>query len=257
MLVEKLFYKTGKLFVRLYAFVAFKIDLVQEGEIPAGPKIFVANHPSTTDPFLTTILTKDKICILVKGILFEIPLFGRYLAHAGHIRVIKDEPHLAYQQAKTKLLAGQSLFLFIEGDISPGKDSYLKPKTGAVRLALETGAPIIPLGFGIHHSHLKRTCSTIGNCPEPGYWYFKGPYAVTIGPSKYIKGSSSDRPYVTKESQKLLNRVAALVIHSQQRLASQSSHLGFFHNLDHLIRVRPLALRILNQLLLFLPFLHR
>ncbi|MCL5090917.1 MAG: 1-acyl-sn-glycerol-3-phosphate acyltransferase [Patescibacteria group bacterium] len=214
---ETILYKLGKTFIKVYAVFAFKVKVKIEGKLPAGPKIYVANHPSTTDPFLSVILIKEQVRILVKGIIFQIPFFGFYLKHSGHIPVIPKQGAFALEKAKETLLRGQSLVIFIEGKISPDKGQFSKPKTGAVRLALQTGFPLIPLGLGLEQDKIKALKSKIKEIDEIGKWYFKGKYTITFGKPIYVKGDCEDR----KNTVRLTNLVMKKVIHAAQESQKQ------------------------------------
>lgn len=52
-----------------------------------------------------------------------------------------------FQQARRRLLAGQSVGIFPEGTVNDAAESLLRGRNGAARLSLETGAPIIPAGI--------------------------------------------------------------------------------------------------------------
>ncbi len=237
MLKEKLLYKLGKILVKGYCFLAFKIDVKRQEELPFGPKIYVANHPSTTDPFLTLFLISEQVCILILGRIFSIPLFGLLLKHSGHIPVHENKGTLAYQQAKEILLKGRSVVLFIEGTTSPSDGGYHRPKTGAVRLALETGLPIVPIGFGLIYQNIRHLKSA--------HWYFTGPYSVTFGKQMFIK-TRSGCANIYSISQQIMNEVVGLAEESKKRLAYNvlPTHHYYFN-------------RIITQIILIVNFFHR
>lgn len=236
MLKEKLLYKLGKLLVRGYCFLAFKLDIERKEELPWGPKIYVANHPSTTDPFLTLFLVKEPVSILIKGNIFEIPIFGAYLKHADHVPVFEGSGAVAFQRAREILQKGKSIVLFVEGDISPSENSYHKPKTGAARLALETGLPIVPIGFSLAHKNIKHLKSA--------YWYFTGPYSITIGRPMFVK-KKVDCANVHAVSQQIMSEVVGLVKESKKRLAN--NFMPGHHYLNSFI----------TQVILIVNFFHR
>lgn len=107
------------------------------------------------------------------------------------------------------------MVIFIEGGLSPSISEYYKPKTGAVRLSLITGAPIIPIGFSLIHEKLK----TIHTENIKARWYIKGPYAITIGKALKPKGEVEDFDFVRFETQKIMAEIVKLVNESKIRLA--------------------------------------
>lgn len=52
-----------------------------------------------------------------------------------------------FQAARRRLLAGQSLGIFPEGTVNQQENQLLRGQSGAARLSLETGAPVIPMGL--------------------------------------------------------------------------------------------------------------
>jgi len=215
---EKILHQFGKLIVRIYCFFAFKIDVKKTEKLPKGPKIFVANHPSTTDPFLTIILIKDYVSILIKDILFKVPVFGLYLKHAGHIPVSLENKRLAFERSKELLINGKSVVLFIEGDVSPAEGGFLKPRTGAARLALLTGAPIIPIGFELNRQKVKHSFTKVRKMIEQTHWYKHGRYSITFGKPIYFQGNDQDHSFVQKITDLIMREVIRVSLQSKVRL---------------------------------------
>ena len=120
--------------------------------IPAkGGAIIVANHLSEADPLALGHYVYEAgrfPVFLAKDALFGIPLIGRLLALIGQIPVVRAtrEASAAYEGARAALACGECLVFYPEGTCT--RDPRLWPmraKTGAARLALETGAPVIPV----------------------------------------------------------------------------------------------------------------
>src|SRR5215510_3402043 len=106
-------------FVRLYARSMLKLDIAWRAPLPAGPKLFVANHPSATDPFLIHLLTSKPLSVMISGNAFDVPLFGEFLHHCGQISVEAGAGRDALEQAELRLRAGHSVGIFPEGLVSP------------------------------------------------------------------------------------------------------------------------------------------
>jgi 1-acyl-sn-glycerol-3-phosphate acyltransferase len=212
-----LYYLGGKL-VRVYSKIMLRMSVVSHFPIPKGPKIIVANHPTTSDPFILTSVSNGQGAVLIKGILFDIPVFGRYLHWAGHIPVRVDEGKIAFEKALELLKDGVTIIVFVEGNLSEFIHKMRKPRTGAIRLALASGASIIPMGISVKKRNLKNLRSVIRGVEEWDRWYFKGPYALTIGRSISITGSAEDRPRVKKLSIWLANKIGILQKESTKRI---------------------------------------
>jgi 1-acyl-sn-glycerol-3-phosphate acyltransferase len=75
---------------------------------------------------------------------FRHPLIGPLMRGAGHVPVDRGSGSQAYAEAVKTLQAGEVLGIFPEGRVSLSYE-LLEFKTGAVRLAIESGAPVIPV----------------------------------------------------------------------------------------------------------------
>ena len=84
-MLKSLLYRWGQRLINLYALLMFRMDFQCHIPLPDGPKIIVANHPSTTDPFLVMMLLREQVSILIHEPLFHIPFFGAYLRRIGHV----------------------------------------------------------------------------------------------------------------------------------------------------------------------------
>lgn len=113
------FYTVGRGLVRLYSRFMLNLDVRWDGQMPVGPKIFVANHPSAIDPFILHLLSREPMSVMIVSTAFTFPLFGEYIRRAGQIQVLPGDGARAMEQAKEFLKAGYSVGIFPEGDFSP------------------------------------------------------------------------------------------------------------------------------------------
>ncbi len=152
-------YKLGRKLICLYAQFLLKMDVFWQAHLPAGPKLIVANHPSTTDPFYLLTLFPQPLSILIIEHAFKAPLFGGILRLSGHIPVLSADRHSAFDAAHRQLCDGQSVAIFPEGDLSPRQGGSLPAHSGAARLALMTGAPVIPIGIYFQRERARALIS--------------------------------------------------------------------------------------------------
>ncbi len=128
-------------FMRLY----FGLRITGAERIPAeGPVIIAPNHKSFWDSFFVGAATRRHVRFMGKTELFERGA-GRLLVRLGAFPVRRgkaDED--ALQTARTVLRQGGMLALFPEGTRVRDPDTLGRPRSGAGRLALETGASIVP-----------------------------------------------------------------------------------------------------------------
>ncbi len=216
--IKKFLYYAGGRIVSAYTKIMLKMDIERKFNIPGGTKIIVANHPTTTDPFILTSISKGQAAVLIKDILFDVPIFGTYLHLAGHIPVGKESGKIAFMNALEKLKKGITVIVFIEGTTSDFINKMNKPKTGAVRLALLSGKPIVPMGIGVKQKNVRNIKSFIKGVQEWGRWYFKGPYAISIGRPIKLTGDVEDRKKIKSLSSWLSEKVSTLAKESNRRL---------------------------------------
>jgi len=130
-----------------------------DGEkIPAtGGCILVLNHVSHIDPLTAAHIVYDhgrKPRYLAKSGLFKNKALGYFLRGAGQIPVerLSKNAKGAFDAAVAAVESGECVVVYPEGTLT--RDPGLWPmqgKTGAARIALETGCPVVPIGqWGAH-----------------------------------------------------------------------------------------------------------
>nr|WP_233158298.1 lysophospholipid acyltransferase family protein [Actinokineospora bangkokensis] len=129
------------------------------GELPAtGPVVLASNHLSNADPVSVTAFTLTRGRIpryLAKSELWRVPVVGRVLAGGKHIPVTRGSAQAAdaYQHAVAAVRAGECVLFFPEAGFSDREDHWPsdRVKNGVARVALETGAPVVPVvNWGTH-----------------------------------------------------------------------------------------------------------
>ncbi|HQP07733.1 MAG TPA: lysophospholipid acyltransferase family protein [Anaerolineaceae bacterium] len=193
-----------------YTLVRFNLRISRPASMPQGAKIFVANHPSVSDPFLLSFAIRQHAHILIAEEVFNIRPFGTLLRSMGFIPVIPHQGRLAFDQAVEYLQQGRNVMIFPEGHISPLEGGFLAFHSGAARLALATGAPIIPAGIHIQRTRIKTLTMKSGSEEIPAHWYFNGPYAITFGEPMYFDGDLENRSRVEDVTRTLQVEIQAL-----------------------------------------------
>ena len=211
-------FEVGRSMAALYSSLFFDLDLHYRSVLPAGPKILVANHPSTIDPVLLTLVVPEQTSILITERLFKVPLFGRSLRLTGHIEVLLENGRPAMEESIRFLKQGRTLGVFPEGDISPAEGGCARPHTGAARLALLSGAPVIPVGIALEPHRLWRRVTTVRGMTDTAAWYLSGSYFITIGSPVTFQGNVEDRECVHSVTDQIMQLIDVVTAESSRRL---------------------------------------
>jgi 1-acyl-sn-glycerol-3-phosphate acyltransferase len=123
----------------------FRMRISGAEHIPReGAAIIAPNHKSFWDSFFIGVCTRRHLRFMGKTELFEGPK-GRLLVRLGAFPVRRGQSDEdALETARTILRQGGLLALFPEGTRVRDPDELGNPKRGAGRLALESGAPLVP-----------------------------------------------------------------------------------------------------------------
>jgi glycerol-3-phosphate dehydrogenase (NAD(P)+) len=125
----------------------FRLSRIGREHIPrSGPAIIASNHRSFLDPFVIAVMARRPIYFVAKKELFAFhPIVSWLLSSLGAFpidRGASDRESMA--TARAILDRGDIVLMFPEGTRTrPG--ALGRPKRGIGRLALETGAPVVPI----------------------------------------------------------------------------------------------------------------
>jgi 1-acyl-sn-glycerol-3-phosphate acyltransferase len=148
-------YELTRLLTSLYAYTFFRARPISTEKVPgSGAVILAPNHFSFMDHFLMGCYIRRKVRFMAKSQLFAGPMQFIY-THGGVFPVrrgARDEE--MFVTAKAILARGGAITMYCEGGRSRDGKLAEHAKAGIGRLALETGAPIVPIA--IHGSSRIR-----------------------------------------------------------------------------------------------------
>src|SRR3954469_16169777 len=132
----------------------FRISRIGREHVPARAVTLRPNHRSFLDPFVVGICLNRPVYFVAKRELFDNRLRGWFLNCLGAFPIRRGESdEESVETAKQILARGDALVIFPEGTrIREG--SLGQAKRGVGRLALESGAPVVPVA--VHGTERAR-----------------------------------------------------------------------------------------------------
>jgi 1-acyl-sn-glycerol-3-phosphate acyltransferase len=110
--------------------------------------VLLVKHQSTLETFLMPTLMPHPLAYVFKKELIYVPFFGWAMARLDMIHIDRNQKARAFNKvvAQGKLLLAQGIWIimFPEGTRIPRGEQGTY-KTGGTRLAIDTGAPVIPI----------------------------------------------------------------------------------------------------------------
>ena len=175
------------------------MEHLPQGE--TSPAILLVKHQSTFETFLMPTLMPHPLAYVFKKELLQIPFFGWAMGRLDMIHIDRSQRAAAFNkvvdQGRRLLAQGIWVIMFPEGTRIPRgqKGQY---KTGGTRLAVATGAPVIPIAV------------TSGRC-WPRKAFIKRPGIVDVSIGRPI-------PSEGREADELMREVEAWIESEMRRL---------------------------------------
>lgn len=149
-------YEVVRILMSLMAWIFFRVRNANPERVPAtGPVILAPNHFSFLDHFFLGVALRRKVHFMAKSQLFKPPMSWIY-THGGVFPVRRgfaDEE--AFVTAVTVLDRGDTMAMYAEGGRSRTGEPAKKAKRGIGRLALLSGATIVPVAI-VGSSHVRN-----------------------------------------------------------------------------------------------------
>jgi 1-acyl-sn-glycerol-3-phosphate acyltransferase len=142
-----------------------------------GGAVVAFNHDSYLDALLVAQVTRRHLRVMGKAELFTLPLLGRLLLSGGMFPVQRGRGDRAALDTAVELCrAGELVAIFPEGTLNRGPHLG-RVRSGAARIALAAGVPIVPVAIGGHHLVRRRQAFVHAGEPLPPH----GPASLLTG----------------------------------------------------------------------------
>jgi 1-acyl-sn-glycerol-3-phosphate acyltransferase len=116
-----------------------------------GAMLLAANHLSYMDIFAISLFADSARrypVFLAKSSLFDIPVVGAIITRLGQLPVYRGQTDAALVLREAEMVArsGACVIFYPEATVTRDPEKWpMVSKTGIARLALETGAPVVPV----------------------------------------------------------------------------------------------------------------
>jgi 1-acyl-sn-glycerol-3-phosphate acyltransferase len=184
--------------------MGIRYEVQGQENLPVGetsPAILLVKHQSTYETFLMPAIMPHPLAYVFKKELLYVPFFGWSIGSLDMIHIDRSQRAKAFskvvEQGQSLLDRGVWVIMFPEGTRIPRgeRGSY---KTGGTRLAIATGAPVIPIAV------------TSAKC-WPRKAFIKTPGVVDVSIGKPI-------PSVGRDADELMREVEAWIEAEMHRL---------------------------------------
>ncbi len=141
-------YEVVRVITAFHALTTFRAQGIDSGNVPAGPLILAPNHASNMDHFFTAAFIRRRIQFMAKSQLFGSGPLSWIYTHGGVFPVRRgDQDEEAFTTAFRILARGGAMVMYCEGTRSRTGKLAASAKPGVGRLALESGAPVVPVAI--------------------------------------------------------------------------------------------------------------
>jgi len=172
-----------------------------------SPAILLVKHQSTLETFLLPTLMPHPLAYVFKKELLHVPFFGWAMGRLDMIHIDRSQRARAFNrvvaQGKDLLAQGIWIIMFPEGTRIPRGQKGVY-KSGGARLAIETGAPVIPIAV-----------SSAKCWPRRAFVKHPGVVDVSIGRPIASQGRQADE---------LMREVEAWIEAEMRRLDPEAYH---------------------------------
>jgi 1-acyl-sn-glycerol-3-phosphate acyltransferase len=141
-------YTFARVILTLPTLLIYRVRAIGVENVPReGALVLAPNHFSQMDHFFVGVYLRRKIRFMAKSQMFGPPVLTYIYKHGGVFPVRRGQhDEEAIETARLLLDQGEMLLVYAEGGRSRSRQLG-QPKPGIGRIALESGAPIVPVAI--------------------------------------------------------------------------------------------------------------
>jgi 1-acyl-sn-glycerol-3-phosphate acyltransferase len=141
-------YEIVRIATVLHALITFRARAIGSENVPLGPLILAPNHASFMDHFFAGAFVRRRIQFMAKSQLFSSAVPQYIFSHGGVFPVRRGaQDDEAFISAYKILERGGAIGMYCEGGRSRNGQVATEARPGIGRLALESGAPVVPVAI--------------------------------------------------------------------------------------------------------------
>ena len=158
-----MFYRILIRIIRVIDFIFYGFKKPDNSMIPEDEGLIVCcNHPGLRDPVFIAESIDRQLTFMAKKELFKFKPFAMLISSLGAFPVDRENSDIAAIKTAIRLLKDKrALLIFPQGTRSRKEDNN-PGKQGAVRLAILTGAKVLPVGLSENNHMFKKVRINIG-----------------------------------------------------------------------------------------------
>lgn len=211
-----LFWPLAAIVVPLVSLIA-KIRIIGAEKLPKeGAFVLAPNHYSEFDPLIVAMAVwrmGRAPRFMAKESLFRVPVLGWFLHKTGMIPVARTSSAAAAKQTMAQSAAlvehGRGVIVYPEGTLTRDPDMWpMRGKSGAVRLALADGIPLIPMAQWGTQAIMGRYQKGLS------LWPLRKPVTVIVGDAvdvSDLRDRAGEPAALTEATNRLMNAITALL----------------------------------------------
>lgn len=150
------------------------------------PVVLLSKHQSAWETIAYVALMPKPLCFVFKRELLLVPFFGWTLGLLKMVHINRKEGIKAFssaaRQGRERLAEGAWIIMFPEGTRTPSGLENPRYKSGGARLAVETGAWVIPMAVNSGRVW-----------PRNSFFKYPGMITISIGPSIPSANKTADQ----------------------------------------------------------------
>jgi 1-acyl-sn-glycerol-3-phosphate acyltransferase len=168
--------------LRLYRRLFLDMRVTGREHIPCGPKIFVTNHITSTDPYWVLPVFGEPVHVII-GPGYQSTLLAKVLDYLEQINAMPQHRKTVVEEAVKYLQCGESVYTAPEGDIQP-LFQLGRFYPGVARIYRRCAVPIVPIALAAPAASLKAWPAldmVVEGRRYRGVFVLRGPYYINVG----------------------------------------------------------------------------